>query len=111
MIITGVLEYRRREQKAALERYAQRRMRRKFKLNTMQQTNENLKEFFQEEGRESSAQVIKNQFISPEDAQRKARRRQRRKERRKMLENQYNSDSDSDYKAESEHRRRKSKLR
>ncbi len=33
--VGGFIEYRRRERKAALERYAQRRMRRKFKLHAM----------------------------------------------------------------------------
>ena len=40
LIAIAILEIRRRERKAALERYAQRKMRRKFKLRAIQETGD-----------------------------------------------------------------------
>jgi flagellar biosynthesis/type III secretory pathway M-ring protein FliF/YscJ len=106
LIIISIIEYRRREQKAALERYAQRRTRRKFKLHAMQESNDQWKDIFEEQAHQKGTEDKDN---SHDHEQRKDRRRQRRKRRENLLE--YDSEDDDRVKALHTRRRPKSKLR
>ena len=108
LIAIAILEIRRRERKAALERYAQRKMRRKFKLRAIQETGDdhwkevfdNVNETASTGGASSSASAGQQDSSGPamheceqSKDRKKARRRQRRR-RRDLLQNERDSSDD-----------------
>jgi len=116
LIALAVLEYRRRERKAALERYAERKRRRRFKLNTM--TNggeEDWKDYYHKQAISTKRRVeVNNGGATPSDSrveissEQRHQRRQRRKQREEILLNKAN-ESDNDDNGEVKRYRRKLK--
>lgn len=105
LIALAVIEYRRRERKAALERYAERKRRRRLKLNTI--TNggeEDWKDYYHKQAISAKRRIkVNNDGATTSDlrvdmaSEQRHRRTQRRKQREEILLNKANeSDDDND---------------
>ena len=119
------IEYRRRERKAALERFAQRRMRRKFKLHAMTDGVEDWKDFYHKQALSATSRPREDEEtvavdskpngrvgFNDEDERRTSRRRQRRKDRELLLNKGTDSEEEEvGNEMKRKHRRPKSKKR
>jgi hypothetical protein len=119
LIAVAVIEYRRRERKAALERYAERKRRRRFKLNTMtNEGEEDWKDFYHKQAI-STKQIneVNNDGTTTSDlrvdmsSEQRHRRRQRRKQREEILLNKSNESEDDNDDINAEVRRNRRRLK
>ena len=119
LIALAVIEYRRRERKAALERYAERKRRRRFKLNTMTNDGEeDWKDFYHKQAISAKGRIeVNDDNATTSDlrvdmsSEQRHRRRQRRKQREEILLNKANESDDNNDDNNAEVRRNRRRLK
>ncbi|GFH59666.1 hypothetical protein CTEN210_16142 [Chaetoceros tenuissimus] len=101
----AVFEYRRREKRAALERYAKRERERRFKIKSMG-TDGDWRQFYEKQALSSKKQFSSTRNLSTERSELRAKRRDRRSKREEKLLLLQGNDSDEDQVEDIPRRRR-----
>lgn len=101
----AVFEYRRREKRAALERYAKRERERRLKIKSMG-TDGDWRQFYEKQALSSKKQFSSTRNLSTERSELRAKRRDRRSKREEKLLLLQGNDSDEDQVEDIPRRRR-----